>query len=73
VVFGGAFLITPGFITDVIGALLLVPPTRSLFRRLLIRRLGRRIQIRTSRRNGRAYDFEGTATDYDTPPPRLER
>src|ERR671923_1800202 len=54
VIFGGAFLITPGFITDVIGALLLVPPTRSLFRRLLIRRLGRRIQIRTSRRNGRA-------------------
>src|SRR4051812_6771073 len=28
VIFGGAFLITPGFITDVVGALLLLPPTR---------------------------------------------
>ena len=28
VIFGGAFLITPGFLTDVIGLLLLLPPTR---------------------------------------------
>ena len=30
VVFGGAFLLTPGFITDVLGLLLLIPPTRAL-------------------------------------------
>src|SRR6266550_2035746 len=35
VIFGGAFLITPGFITDVIGLFLLLPPTRSLVRRVL--------------------------------------
>ena len=29
VIFGGAFLITPGFITDVVGLLLLIPPTRA--------------------------------------------
>ncbi|MEA2387366.1 MAG: protein FxsA [Thermoleophilaceae bacterium] len=34
VIFGGAFLITPGFITDVIGLLLLIPPSRRVFRRL---------------------------------------
>ena len=28
VIFGGAFLITPGFITDIFGVLLLLPPTR---------------------------------------------
>jgi UPF0716 protein FxsA len=35
VVLGGAFLITPGFVTDVLGVLCLLPPTRALLRRLL--------------------------------------
>jgi UPF0716 protein FxsA len=77
VVFGGAFLITPGFISDVVGILLLLPPTRAVIRRLLIRRLGKRIQLRTpspGRRRGAAdYDVEGTATEHDGPAPRLER
>src|SRR3954451_9707832 len=34
VIFGGAFLITPGFISDIIGLLLLIPPTRALVRAL---------------------------------------
>jgi UPF0716 protein FxsA len=67
IVFGGAFLITPGFITDIFGALLLVPPTRAVIRRLVARRLGRRIVTRE------AYDVEGTATEYDAPARRLER
>jgi UPF0716 protein FxsA len=33
VILGGALLLTPGFITDVFGILLLLPPTRALFRR----------------------------------------
>lgn len=37
VVAGGAFLITPGFVTDVFGALLLIPPTRAIVRRLIVR------------------------------------
>jgi UPF0716 protein FxsA len=32
VIFGGAFLITPGFITDIVGLFLLLPPTRSVIR-----------------------------------------
>ena len=32
VIMGGAFLLAPGFITDVIGLLLLLPPTRALLR-----------------------------------------
>src|SRR3954463_12581493 len=45
VIFGGAFLITPGFITDIVGFALLAPPTRSLVRRWLIRRGGRMFGI----------------------------
>ena len=77
VIFGGALLITPGFITDVLGFLLLVPPTRALFRRLLVKRLGRRLIIGGPggpRRPGDArepYDVEGSATEYNAPPPRL--
>lgn len=43
VVVGGAFLITPGFITDVIGLVLLVPAGRGLVRRALVRRLAGRL------------------------------
>lgn len=35
IIFGGAFLITPGFFTDIIGLLLLLPPTRAGFRRIV--------------------------------------
>jgi UPF0716 protein FxsA len=49
IIFGGAFLITPGFITDVVGLGLLIPPTRAIVRRLLVRRLGRRVEARGMR------------------------
>jgi len=71
VIFGGAFLITPGFVTDIAGILLLLPPTRAVIRRLLIRRLGRRVVVAAPQRG---YDVEGSARDYDdAPQPRLER
>jgi UPF0716 protein FxsA len=73
VIFGGAFLITPGFITDVIGVLLLLPPTRALIRAALVRRLGRRLVVVGPRSPNGASDVEGTATEYHEPPPRLRR
>src|ERR671915_1916746 len=42
VIFGGAFLITPGFLTDIVGLTLLIPPTRAIVRRFVARRLDRR-------------------------------
>src|SRR4051812_19903954 len=72
VVFGGAFLITPGFITDVIGLLMLLPPTRPLVRRLVMRALTRRIERRVAGPRG-AFDVEGTATEHDAPPGHLPR
>ena len=73
VVFGGAFLITPGFLTDIVGLVLLIPPTRALVRRLVVRRLGRRIVVSTTTRSRVPYDVEGTARDETAPPGRLER
>jgi UPF0716 protein FxsA len=67
VIFGGAFLITPGFITDIVGFFLLLPPTRSLARRYVVRRLGRRVAVTTT---GRPYDVDGSATEQEAAPPR---
>lgn len=39
ILFAGALLITPGFVTDAMGFLLLVPPFRTAFRRWLSRYL----------------------------------
>jgi UPF0716 protein FxsA len=75
VVFGGAFLITPGFITDVVGLVLLIPPTRAIVRRLMVSRLGRRLAVGATR-NGRGRmpnDVDGTAREEPSPPGRLER
>ena len=41
VIFGGALLLTPGFITDILGLVLLIPPTRALVRGIA-RRAGSR-------------------------------
>lgn len=43
VVFGGALLLTPGFITDVLGVLCLLPPTRVVLRRSLTGLVGKRL------------------------------
>jgi UPF0716 protein FxsA len=42
-VFAGALLLTPGFVTDAVGLLLLIPPSRALTRRVLTGRFRRRI------------------------------
>jgi UPF0716 protein FxsA len=78
VIFGGAFLITPGFLTDVVGIVLLLPPTRAVVRRLLVRVFSRRFVVAAvgsaagaagnrRRRPGREHDVEGTAVEVDPP------
>ena len=73
VLFGGALLLTPGFLTDILGIFLLLPPTRAVARRLLVRRFAHRMVVsmptppprapaRTAARPG---DVEGTAVDLD--------
>jgi UPF0716 protein FxsA len=80
VISGGALLVTPGFITDAIGLLLLVPLTRGPIRRLIMRALGRRFVLGVAgaaagrpRGPEQPFDVEGTAAEAETPAPRLER
>lgn len=42
VMFGGALLLTPGFLTDVLGLLCLLPPTRAVLRRSVLAFVTRR-------------------------------
>ena len=73
ILIGGVLLIIPGFITDALGILLLLPPTRSLTRRAATRRLQASVihrAIRFGRRprpQGPSYDVDSTATDVDQP------
>ena len=76
IVFGGALLLTPGFITDVFGICLLLPPTRAVIRSGLgvlasrriafgwaVRRTTTRPRAGQSDPGRRDWDVEGTATE----------
>jgi UPF0716 protein FxsA len=67
VLIGGVLLIVPGFLSDVLGALALLPPTRTLLRRLLARNLQSRFVVSATQFTGaaRPYDVDSTATDID--------
>ena len=78
VIVGGALLITPGFLTDILGLLLLLPPTRIVILRLVMRGISRRAQAHVvsggRRPRPRDADVDGTATESPQgEPPRLER
>lgn len=45
ILFGGALLLTPGFLTDFFGVALLMPPTRAVLRAELLRRMARRVRV----------------------------
>jgi UPF0716 protein FxsA len=45
IIFGGALLITPGFITDIFGLILLLPPTRAIVRGVSSRIVRRRMAM----------------------------
>jgi len=68
---GGALLIAPGFITDAIGLVLLVPPTRAVVRRLIVRHYAGRMigyVARAGPRQGRRSEeneIDSTAADLD--------
>lgn len=72
---GGTLLLAPGFITDVFGLFLLIPPTRAIARRLLSSYAARRFVVvgmggvrgASTRHDsaGRSYDYDGTAEEID--------
>jgi UPF0716 protein FxsA len=62
VIFGGALLLTPGFLSDVAGLILLLPPTRAIVRRMLVGRFAKRFVVVAG-----PGDVEGTATEVEPP------
>jgi UPF0716 protein FxsA len=80
IIFGGAFLLAPGFITDAFGLFFLIPPTRAIARKVLVKVFAGRFTIvasgvgaagryRDARRGD--GDVEGSAHEIDPDPPRL--
>ncbi len=66
----GVLIMIPGFITDGIGLLLVLAPSRALARGALIRNFQSRVVVaatRFSRAPRSPYDVDSTATDLDRP------
>jgi UPF0716 protein FxsA len=49
ILFAGALLLTPGFLTDCVGLLLLLPPVRAVIRASVLRRFAGRVRYRNRR------------------------
>jgi UPF0716 protein FxsA len=70
---GCALLVVPGFVTDALGVLLLLPPTRSLLRRWIFRRFASRVmsfaaaagRFAPRDRAVRPADIDSTAVEDD--------
>ncbi len=76
IILGGALLLAPGFITDTIGLLLLLPPTRALMRGAVARMARRRTAftwtvVGAPGRAPRRYDYEGSAREVGDDPEQL--
>ena len=71
IIFGGALLLTPGFISDFFGLLFLLPPTRALIRRVFLRQVMARITVSLAGARvpgqppGGTGDVDGTAVEVD--------
>jgi UPF0716 protein FxsA len=59
VMLAGALLLTPGFLSDVVGVLLLIPPTRAVVRTAVLARFRHRITTTVTGRFGAVVDVDG--------------
>lgn len=55
ILIGGVMLLAPGFFTDIIGLLLLLPPTRSIFKYFLLKWIMKKIRSGSVYINGRRF------------------
>lgn len=68
VVLGGALMLSPGFVSDAFGILLILPVTRPVFRALLMAYTGRQVVRRTTGSGGPAGPMGRTGPYDDTRP-----
>ncbi len=76
VVTGGFLVMIPGFISDAIGLLLLLPPSRALSRSWILPRLRNRLVVQavgftTGRGSSARQNYDVDSTALDVPPPKL--
>lgn len=66
ILFAGVLMLTPGFLTDILGLFLLIPPTRALVRVVLMRRFERRIRDTLAAQAGAMFGapLGGMAGDF---------
>jgi UPF0716 protein FxsA len=69
----GAFLLTPGLITDTLGFLLLIPPTRAAVRRAIVEAFRRRLQHDGRMPIDVSWTAGGPPDDNGTEPPTIDR
>lgn len=55
ILLAGALMITPGFLTDCLALMLLIPPTRAMVRRVLLARITNRARVRVYSSAGANY------------------
>ncbi len=67
VLLGGALLLTPGFLSDILGLVLLLPPTRAVVRRMLARRFLGRMAAGMARGAGTRFGGTRGGAPRDTP------
>jgi UPF0716 protein FxsA len=63
ILFGGALLLTPGFLTDAVGLIFLLPPTRAVVKGAARRLMARWAQRRSAYRRGGVYWAEVTRVE----------
>jgi UPF0716 protein FxsA len=64
ILLAGALLLTPGFLGDIVGILLLLPPSRAVARTLLARFLGGRLKVAGASTGG-GPTWAATVVDVD--------
>jgi UPF0716 protein FxsA len=67
IIVAGAFLVTPGFLTDALGFLLLIPPVLEAARRVVTKRFAGRWEVRSSRGPVDAEWRDAQTTDPEPP------
>lgn len=75
ILMAGVFLLAPGFVSDVVGIVLLLPPTRAIAVRVVSARLGRSTRVIRATYDGRIVDvtdMRDAQRDGTEPRPRGE-
>lgn len=70
---GGVLILVPGFVSDVLGLLLMLPPSRAVVRRLWLKRMEKRAVRFADQRRGPVMVVDSEVVPSEEPQPRREQ